>query len=162
MSSAKGARSARRSTAPERGRGALDAFEARLRPATGMRWPLGSRLGPSEAIELGPADTDLLILHRNPPPKAMRGAVHESLMIELGRPLVECEPGALPIRRAVYRSGAERITYQSTRVRGGLSLIASSGDRYVLSATFTFLAPELDLDRVGPRQLAGTIHLHSA
>jgi hypothetical protein len=152
--------SGRRSSAIEPpGRGSLDGFEARLRPATGLCWPRGERLAWAEAIELGPADSDLLILNHVRPAAAARRAERENLMIELGRALGDCRTGVLSMRRLVYRAGGDRLSYQATRATGSLALIACTAELFVLSAALTLIAPDLDLDGAGPRLLAGTVHL---
>ena len=138
----------------------LSSFDARLRPGTALRWPLGQRLGPDEAIELVPAATDLLILGYTAARKLdTREPVHESLMIELSRALADSRPGPLPLGRVVFRIGTERLTYQATRVTGTIGLVASGPDRFVLSAILNLHTPELDLDGIGPRTLSGTVRL---
>ncbi|HVV86324.1 MAG TPA: hypothetical protein VHE35_24880 [Kofleriaceae bacterium] len=156
----RGPAAGRTPTAPPVGRGTLSGFDARLRASTGLRWPLGQRLGAGEAIELTAADTDLLTLARHPAQRSLRGElIHETLMIELGRALADCRPGLVPIRRLVYRCGTERLTYQATRAVGTLALVAVSPERHVLAAALNLIAPDLDLDGIGPRLLAGTILL---
>ncbi len=140
-------------------RSALNGFEVRLRPATGLRWPAGQRLGPGEAIEFAPSDTDLLLLGHAASRSPDGEPVHQSLMIELGRVLADCRPGPVPLRRLVYRASGERLTYQATRAKGTLVLVTANADRYVLTATLSLVAPDLDVERVGARLLAGTIHV---
>ena len=144
-------------------RGTLGGFDARLRLQTGLRWPVGERLGPGEAIELTRAPLDLLVLAHQAPVRGPRGELeHETLMIELARPLAECKPGLVPVRRLVYRRGSERLTYQATRVVGSIALVAVTPEDFVLAATLSLVAPDLDLDGLGPRLLAGTIRVPRA
>lgn len=144
----------------ELARGTLTAFDARLRPHTGLLWPVGAPLGPDEAIELARGPVDLLVLaHRGGAHRPDGAPRHETLMIELGRALADCKPGLVPVRRLVYRRGDERLTYQATRVLGNLTLVTVTPDAYVLAATLELVAPELDLDGLGPQLLAGTIRV---
>jgi hypothetical protein len=139
-------------------RAKLNAFEAKLRPRTGMRWPGGNTLAPGDGVELEPGDGDLLLLRHAPSRRFLgREPVHESLMIELRQPLADAQPGPLKMGRVVYRVGTERLAYQATRAVGTLSLVAATPKRFELDVMLTLVSPELDVDGAGTHQLTGKI-----
>lgn len=143
---------------PERAR--LGAFDASVRRGTRMRWPDSGVLGPDDRIEFDPGAGDLLELRHAPSRRFLsREPVHESLLIELVHPLADTQPCTLRLGRVVYRAGTERLAYQATRAVGTLTLVEASPERFVIDAALTLINPELDLERVGPHQLAGVIVL---
>jgi hypothetical protein len=141
---------------PERAK--LGAFEANVRRATRMRWPASGVLGPEDRIEVDPGTGELLELRHAPSRRFLgREPVHESLLIELVHPLADTEPCTLRVGRVVYRAGTERLAYQATRAVGTLTLVEATPERFVIDAALTLIDPELDVERVGPHQLAGLI-----
>jgi hypothetical protein len=141
---------------PERAK--LGAFEASVRRATRMRWPASGVLGPEDRIEVDPGTGELLELRHAPSRRFLgREPVHESLLIELVHPLADTEPCTLRVGRVVYRAGTERLAYQATRAVGTLTLVEATPERFVIDAALTLIDPELDVERVGPHQLAGLI-----
>lgn len=137
----------------------LGAFDVALRPQTRMRWP-SAVLHPEDRIELEPGAGDLLILGHAPSRHfSGREPIHQSLMIELARPLAESTAGALALDRVAYRAGAERLAYQTTSAAGTVILLEARADGYELSVELMLLAPELGLELggAGSRQLSGVI-----
>lgn len=135
----------------------LGAFDVELRPHTHMRWP-SAVLHPEDRIDLEAGAGDLLILGHAPSRHfSGREPIHQSLMIELARPLAVSTAGALALARVAYRAGAERLAYQTTSVAGSVILLESRADGYELSIELMLVAPELELASAGSRQLSGVV-----
>jgi hypothetical protein len=136
----------------------LTAFDASVRRGARLRLPADRPLGTAERIEVDPGIGDLLELRHAPSRRFLgREPVHESLMIELARPLAGAALGTLALGRVAYRAGSERLTYQATRAVGTLTLVEVSPARFTIDAALTLIDPELDVDRVGSRALVGSI-----
>ena len=142
----------------EPGRAKLAAFDASLRRGTRMRWPASGVLGADDRIETDPGTGDLLELRHAPSRRFLgREPIHETLSIEIVQPLADTQPCTLRLGRVVYRSGNDRLLYQATRSVGTLTLVEATPERFVIDAGLTLINPEIDLEHVGPHQLAGQI-----
>jgi hypothetical protein len=107
-----------------------------------------------------PGTGDVLVLSYRPTRRFLRSEpIHESLMLEVEPSLADASIGPLRLVRAVYRSGSERIKYQATRIEGTVETVEVKADRVVLAATLTVVAPDLDVDGLGPHVLSGTFEV---
>jgi hypothetical protein len=141
---------------PERAK--LGAFDINLRRATRMRWPASGTLGPEDRIDFDPGTGDLLELRHAPSRRFLRREpVHENLFIELTHPLADTQPCTLRLGRILYRAGTDRLTYQATRSVGTLTLIEATPQRFVIDTALTLINPEIDVEHLGPHQLAGIL-----
>ncbi len=137
----------------------LGAFEAELRVGTCLRWP-AETLAPRDVVELVRGDGDVLLLSHSPSRHfGGREPVHQSLMLELPRPLARAAVGAQALGRVVYRAGAERLLYQTTSIAGTVILLEAGPDSYELSLDLTLVAPELDATGGSSRQLSGVVRV---
>jgi hypothetical protein len=136
----------------------LAVFDVELRPSTQMRWPAQGSYGAEDRVEFEPGAGDLLALRHAPSRRFLRREpVHENLMIELVAPLATSALATLRTGRVLYRAGSDRITYQSSRAVATLVLVTATSERWVIDASISLIAPEIDSEERGVHQLSGQI-----
>lgn len=136
----------------------LAVFDVELRPSTQMRWPAQGDPGAEDRVEFEPGGGDLLALRHAPSRRFLRREpVHENLMIELAEPLAHAALATLRTGRVLYRAGSDRIVYQASRAAVTLVLVTATPARYVIDASVSLIAPEIDSEHRGVHQLSGQI-----
>ena len=135
----------------------IRSFDGKVLPGQQIAWPRQPEPG-EKPLRFEPGNTTLVYL-RHAPRRLFRRTdpIHESLVIEMDRPLTEIQLGqAIPVSRLVYQAGTEILMYRSVQASGSVKLVRPA----VLDVELTFTSPIVDHENKGDISLSGRVNLN--